>query len=106
MPIAEAETQRQLAKYLAGDMSLTDLHHWLSEGIANSTQWADPAVERLAMRLMNLLSVHTAGGWTEDELKAELRPLMSVQWLDVTDGPVYRQRPFAATDVEEQRLTG
>ncbi len=107
MPISEREIQRELGLYLAGRMSVANFYRWVSQRAVDSAQWANAATGRMAMRLMNALSVHAAGGWSEDELQNDLRPLLRVQTavVDIPTAPSYRLHLAgspSATSVERE----
>lgn len=67
-----------LLRYLAAQVSLEELEAWLSTASWDLDPTVDPVAEGLASRILLRLAEFSNGDLDEDELRADLAPL--VQW--------------------------
>lgn len=77
MPVSlDVEIRSQLAKYLADEQSLEEFVAWFSPHTWNIQQSAPAPITELAYTIDLLLSEYSEGGWTEEQFRAQLRPLI------------------------------
>lgn len=75
-PLLERQIRQQLAHYIAGEQSLETFTEWFFPATWNVHLRNDRAAEDLAYEIGLRLAEFSSGDWTEDELKALLRPLV------------------------------
>jgi hypothetical protein len=68
---------QQVAEYLAGRLSPTDLEAWLLPAAWNVHKSGDPAVEKLAGKIQLKLAEFDRGHWTADELRHRLEEIVA-----------------------------
>lgn len=71
----DLEIRSQLAKYLAGQSSLSAFQEWFVPRAWNIEKRADPAAVELVHEIDLRLAEFSNGDWTEEELRSKLRPL-------------------------------
>lgn len=77
MPFLDLAIREQLARYLAGEISLPEFQEWFVPRAWNIEKQGSPAAGDLAHEVELRLAEFSNGDWTEDELKSKLRPLVT-----------------------------
>ena len=85
----ELALRQRIARYLAGELSLADLYAWFTGEAWNIDARSDHDTAQLYHAVDLLLSEHSRGDWTEDELKEHLYPLGRYATVE-TDVPVFQ----------------
>lgn len=75
-PPLERQIREQLARYIAGEQSLETFAEWFFPATWNVHLRDDRAAADFAYEIGLRLAEFSNGDWTEDELKALLRPLV------------------------------
>ena len=77
MQSLDLELRQRLAKYLAGDIDLEQLHRWLSSEVWDIESRAEPQTADTFREVDLLLAEYAHGDWTEAELKHRVAPLLT-----------------------------
>ena len=72
----DLQIREQLARYLAGEMSLAEFRDWFGPVVWGIEQCADPTAEGLAYEVEGRLAEADAGRWNETTLRGTLAPLV------------------------------
>ena len=67
--------RRQLRRYLTGDLALRDFVRWLASRMESLER--HPQADDLAQEIYLRLAEYTNGDWTEEQLRAFFRPLVT-----------------------------
>lgn len=78
--------REKLAKYLAGEISLSTFQEWFVPRAWNIEK-RDPAAVELAHEIDLRLAEFSNGDWTEEELKSKLRPLATNYTVHMSAAP-------------------
>jgi hypothetical protein len=74
----DLEIRERLWRYLNRDISLHDLQAWFVPVLWDIEQTHNPKAIELAGEVELRLAEYTNDDWTEDELRSELQPLVSL----------------------------
>ena len=80
--------REKLAKYLAGEISLSTFQEWFVPRAWNIGKQGNPAAVEVAHEIDLRLAEFSNGDWTEDELKSKLRPLATHYTVHMTAATV------------------
>jgi len=73
-PSFELDIRDWLARYLAGEVSLSEFRQWFVPATWDIELGDDPAAARLSYDLELRFAEFSNGHWTEEQLKSLLRP--------------------------------
>lgn len=94
--LTEARVRRKVGRYLVRKIPLEDLYYWLMDFPLTFDQWADESFRHLVYSVKRLIAEYTAGLWTEDELRGQLRPLATQVEFTTSSGRRPRERLTAS----------
>jgi hypothetical protein len=106
MPFLDLEIREQLARYIAGDISLGAFREWFSPRAWNIDQRADASTARVVHEIDLMLAEFDHGDWTEEEVKRLLNPLVientsiyfhAAPWVQVSTSSVLGSQPTDST---------
>jgi hypothetical protein len=82
----ESQIREQLVNYLSGESSLDSFDDWLSAETWNIHQTGDVGAEKLTFAIELLLSEHSSGHVSDEQLDDELKTLLRDFAASVTVG--------------------
>jgi len=82
----EYEVRDRLAAYLAGDATLGDFQEWFVLSTWDLEETGNQTACELAHEIHLKLAEFSNGHWTEEELRRELRPLVSNYAVSISFG--------------------
>lgn len=84
--IAESEIRKQIAGFLANQISLDDFEDWIAQRSWDAHQDSDAAAQELAYAIELRLAEHSSGHLSEVELRHELTQFVQQYSLRVSFG--------------------
>ena len=106
MSALDLEILEQLARYIAGDISLGAFREWFSPLAWNIDRRADAHTVRIVHDIDLALAEFDHGDWTEDEIKQQFSPLVKenisicfdeTPWVQTSTSSVLGSQPAGST---------
>lgn len=83
------ELRKQLIRYLAGGLGISDFHAAVTPLFWNIEKRADQAAADLGREIELLLAETAHGDWTEDELRERLSPMVTNYVVSMGAAPAF-----------------